>query len=413
MRTDKRFLITVVVTVLIIALIGAAAAITVSVVGKGTSYAFWSESYDVSSTETSDTTALAKEINPSEKYIEYEYYVIDGGEWNPKAVWTRKEAGEEKTDDGDGVMRPQFAQDADITTTETDGETATNLKAVVKRYTGNISTLNVPDTTPVWVGGVLCKAEVVEIASLNMETSPGVAVVDKLIIGRNVKAIGYSRGSNGGIISSGMYGFYALNEILVVRDGKGTEHANGYYTDFDKITAVGHFFEDSPSVKALNVLLYSSKLNAETDAVPLKRSVGDITEVFKGQSDAETPDNFVYTGIENTHGTNSGFKLSVTAIADSHGEGVTVYKDLLHTEVAGSVKYDDSGYYNVTIEGNSYRLRRAGNSGLIYLNSDPDNAVGRYDYGAYTITLTLYKIENGEIAVDELGIPKTEAKYFY
>lgn len=416
MRAKKRFLITVAAAVLIIALIGAAAAITVSVVGKGTSYAFWSDSHEVSSTETSDTTALAKEINPSEKYIEYEYYVIEGDTWDPTKVWTRKNTESEKAD-GDNIMRPQFMQEVDSVenpiTANADG--TTNIKAVVSRYMGNISTLNVPDTTPVYVGGVLCKAEVVEIESLNMETSPGVAVVDKLIIGRNVKAMGYSRGPSGRVVSSGMYGFYALNEVLVVRSGNGTAHSGGYFTEFDKITAVGHFFEDSPNVKLMNVLIYSN-WNTENDAVPLKRTVGSIEDVFEGQSAGNTPSNFFDTGIEADHAKTNGFKLSTDAITESHDAGLTIYKDLLHTEKGGVIKFE-GGFYNVTIDGKNvtYRLKRSDkNEGIVYLDSDPDTAVGRYDYASYTITVTLYKIgEDGGIEYDELGIPKTDAKYFY
>lgn len=419
MKAKKRFLITVAAAAAIISLIGAIAAITVSVVGNGVSYAFWSESHDVLSTEISDTTALAKEINPSEKYIEYDYYVIEGGAWDPTKVWTNKTPVSEKAD-GDNIMRPQFAQGGDAPITADAGRGTTNLKAVVKGYGGNISTLNIPDATPVYVGGALCKAEVVEVEALNMETSPGVAVVDKLIIGRNVRAMGYSRGVSGAVISSGMYGFYALKEILVVRtgtgsgNGEGNPNGSGYFTEFGKITAVGHFFEDSPNLKRLSALIYSN-INTENDAVPQIRTIGNIGGVFAGQT-AE-PANFFDTGLDAGHALDSGFKLSAAEILLSHNDGLPVYKDFLRTEACGTVNFAAAGgSYTVKITDDSgetqYGLRRSGNGrGEVYLG---DKLVGRYDYAAYSITVTLYRIgEDGEIVTDDLGVEISAAKYFY
>lgn len=412
MRATKRFLITVAVAVVIISLIGAIAAITVSVVGKGTSYAFWSESHDVLSIEISDTTALAKEINPSEKYIEYDYYVIDGD------VWTLKTPVSERADE-DGIDRPRFNQDGDVTT---DGEKGTtNIKAVVKRYSGNISTLNVPDATPVYVGNTLCKADVVEIAALNMETSPGVAIVDKLIIGRNVQIMGYSRGESGAVISSGMYGFYALKEVLVVRTGTGSTFGvgesnplNGYFTEFDKITAVGHFFEDSPNLTRLSALIYSN-INTENDAVPQIRSIGSIGDVFVGQTEA--PSNFVDTGIDAGHAIDSGFKLSTAAILKSHNDGLPIYKDFLRTEQCGTFNFIATGgsyKANITVDSTekSYTLKRSDdNKGEVY---DGNALVGRYEYAAYSITITIYETdEDGNIITDDLGVEQAKAKYFY
>lgn len=424
----KRTILTIALAaVIIIALVGAAAAIGIALAGKGTSYAFWSENRHLTSTETSDTTALADEYNPSEKYIVYDYYLIDeaNGDWtrvNPEAA-----DGVRQTEpDEDNIQRPKIAATEGLTTDATTN--TTNLKAVMIKYTGNVSTLRVPDTTPVWIGGEFYDVDVIEIAALNMETSPGVAVVEKLIIGKNVKAMGYSRGVNGVVIKSGMFGFYALKEVTVIRDGQGTEDSNGYLTDIgnDKITAVGHFFEDSPYVTGMNVLIYSN-FSGKKDAVPQKRAVSSIGEIFVGQETDAAPNDYMDMGIAENHAVDEGFKTSVSNINANGERGLTVYGDVLRTTVAGYAKFSENNYTftigtindDGTIDENgkeTYLLKRNKNlndeygGGLVYKDG---NAVGRYEYSSFTIVVSLYEIKDGAVVVDEVGVEKVANKYYY
>lgn len=420
MKMRTKFLLTAVVAVAIIALIGAAAAITVATVGNGASYAFWSQANDIVSTETSNTTALAEDVNPSEKYIQYDYYVIEGDVWDPTKQWTRL-AKQSETPDENNISRPVF----NTAGANDNGNGTTNVKAVAVKYTGNISTLNVPDTTPVFIGGTKCDAEVVEIESLNRETSPGVAIVEKLIIGRNVKAMGYSRGVSGVIIKSGMSGFRSLREVVIARNGADGTENNGMATSFDKITAVGHFFEDSPSVESMWALVYSNfnLQGVDKDKVPQKMPLtwkpnetsGQSVDAFEGQTDATRPKDFMETGIGVNHAIEDGFKRCAAAINASAQAGFTVYTDTLKTVKDGGVMKYSSGVYTVTLGGTDYVLVRNGNGdGEVKLSAADTTAVGRFEYAARTVIVTLYELNaDGSPVTDELGIIKPKSKYYY
>lgn len=412
----NKFLMTAVVAVAIIALVGAVAAITVAAVGNGASYAFWSQANDIVSTETSNTTALAEDINPSEKYIVYDYYVIEGNVWDPTKQWTRLAKLSESPDENN-ISRPVFNA-SDGATADANG--ITNIKAVAVKYTGNISTLNVPDTTPVFIGQTQCNAEVVEIESLNRETSPGVAIVDKLIIGRNVKAMGYSRGTNGVIIKSGMSGFRSLREVVIARNGTGSD-TNGMYSSFDKITAVGHFFEDSPNVTSMWALVYSN-LNlqgVDKDKVPQKMPLTwapdaskQYVDAFCGQTVA--PKDYMETGIGVNHAIEDGFKRCADGINLTAAAGFTIYKDTLKTVADGGVMTYSSGVYSATIGGTNYLLVRNGNGEGEVRIAGSDVAVGRFEYAARTVIVTLYELKaDGTPETDELGIVIPKAKYYY